>query len=462
MLLALALASSAADLTDERLAEGAADARRVRPYILDELRLRILNGTSDADRSLPHRSINERFAWGQGHAGWYRSLGPLYSDNATGADAGPVVVVPLCNQGRDYTSMPAEHEIDRALLKACAHKASGSRAPLWAITYGFDRTAHARLRAAGYKIADFTHLRAAQFTLAPLTGAERAQMQALRDRIARNASRGLPIAASARAQLRKMPQTWGTGHKEVQARRDYVCTSVKLFAWNLSAHSNVLLTDADLLLRDDPLPWMESHRHEVFVGMAEGASRSYRGLNSRLAYLQPDTRLFELLRRAALSGNFVPYTSSEQDVLESFFSAPFTHRAGGTPLPMPDSVHDKEPWCEQQGDGHLTMVCHRQVTYGVSRRPCDDVRKWDTQTPLPLAVPLLARGATSNQPSAVGPACCPRAYLKSAKTREKCGPLRRDADAIGALDQYDMDGVPCLVAPGGDDAEWIQSTVADA
>ena len=86
----------------------------------------------------------------------------------------------------------------------------------------------------------------------------------------------------------------------------------KLLAWNLTQHSNILVVDADLYLRADPAPWMEAYRSELFVAHSEVGERSYRGLNSRLMYLQPDERIFELLRRAAISGNYVPYTMSEQ------------------------------------------------------------------------------------------------------------------------------------------------------
>jgi hypothetical protein len=333
-------------------------------------------------------------------------------------------VVPLCNQGRDYQNNHADIEIERALLHACALAGMRSKVRLWALTYGFPAESIARLRAAGYRIRDMSHVHPASFSLSPLTFELRMRTPNIRAAIKQNRSKDLPVNPAIAAQLRKLPQTIEYKTHESQMRRDYVCTSIKMLAWNLTEHSNVLVVDADLYLRTDPLPWMSRFRSEIFVAHSEVGERAYRGLNSRLMYLQPDRRIFELLRRAAISGNYVPYTNSEQDVLETFFSAPVLSH-GVDSMPMPDSVHTKEPWCVAEPQKpHKIMVCESQTTYDETLPQCAQLSSATGLGPPgapPPVIPLLRDELAAGDDAHVKSLqCCPEMYLKRARAPPKC------------------------------------------
>ena len=72
-------------------------------------------------------------------------------------------------------------------------------------------------------------------------------------------------------------------------------------------------------------PWVRRHWSEYFVMGREGnfgnTQRGYVGLNSHLFFLQPSALVFRLLTDMATSGSFVPYTNSDQDVLETVFAS---------------------------------------------------------------------------------------------------------------------------------------------
>ena len=158
--------------------------------------------------------------------------------------------------------------------------------------------------------------------------------------------------------------------------------------------------------------------------------RAYRGLNSRLMYLQPDRRIYELLRRAAVSGNYVPYTNSEQDILETFFSAPVLSH-GVDSMPMPDSVHTKEPWCVAESQqAHRIMVCESQTTYDESLPQCAHLVATGSGAPPatpPPMIPLLreqptpgANHATNHAAALKSLQCCPDFYLRKARAPPRC------------------------------------------
>lgn len=272
----------------------------------------------------------------------------MKSDDVPRSDRGPVLVTVVCDQGRDYredvrqaeftqvvgkscyakvfltrlfcsctTCQRAIKMVDRAIAASCALRKLGSKVRMWAITYGLENTSLARLRNASFLIHDFSHVHPVHFALSPLT-------QEQRDLQFKGVSTPEPY--------RRQPQSLGS--HSYQSRRDYVCTSAKFFAWNLTAHSNVLMVDADVILQEDPLPWMLQYKSELFMAEAEKALRTYIGLNTRIMYLQPSGAIFEMLRRASISGNFLPYTTSEQDVIESVLTSP-------NGVVFPRSVHTK-------------------------------------------------------------------------------------------------------------------------
>jgi len=49
-------------------------------------------------------------------------------------------------------------------------------------------------------------------------------------------------------------------------------------------------------------------------------NRSYDGLNTHVMFLRPSSHIFTILQLKSEHGEFVPYTNTEQDVLETVFS----------------------------------------------------------------------------------------------------------------------------------------------
>ena len=109
-------------------------------------------------------------------------------------------------------------------------------------------------------------------------------------------------------------------HTRVQRRPDYNCTSLKLLAWNLTQYDRVMVSDTDNCMVEDPVPWMRRHRNHYFVATPQGLDRPYQGISSHLMYLQPSELVFRMLRDTATSRSFIPYTNSEQDIIETVFA----------------------------------------------------------------------------------------------------------------------------------------------
>ena len=80
-------------------------------------------------------------------------------------------------------------------------------------------------------------------------------------------------------------------------------------------------------------------RSLVFQASTEVLGRAYRGLNTHLMLLHPSTDVFAILAANAALGHFVPFTLTEQDVVESTLP-PNVGRAGGSRLRTNGSVVD--------------------------------------------------------------------------------------------------------------------------
>lgn len=130
----------------------------------------------------------------------------------------------------------------------------------------------------------------------------------------------------------------------VQARTDGLCTTVKFNAWNLN-YDAIALVDDDVCLRDTN-GFLKAF--EVFVNSGrdiqaerEKAQRPKFGLNTHMAFLKANSTHFHNLVHKAATGDFMPYTNTEQDVIESYF--------GSNPLegfPWPGHVHSKTCTCK--------------------------------------------------------------------------------------------------------------------
>ena len=83
----------------------------------------------------------------------------------------------------------------------------------------------------------------------------------------------------------------------------------------------VLLVDADTVLWSSPDAWLAAEARR-FAATAEAAVRGFTGLNTHLVLLAPDRdgATFAALLARASECNYLPYTNTEQDVLEAHFT----------------------------------------------------------------------------------------------------------------------------------------------
>lgn len=115
---------------------------------------------------------------------------------------------------------------------------------------------------------------------------------------------------------------WPTSGR-VQRREDGRCTTLKFNAWALK-YDAVLVLDTDVCLEENPYPFLAAayksgHYFLAFKGVS--ARRAVEGFNTHMIFLQPNTMFESLLRDKARNGEFMPFTNTEQDVLDTVFSA---------------------------------------------------------------------------------------------------------------------------------------------
>lgn len=106
----------------------------------------------------------------------------------------------------------------------------------------------------------------------------------------------------------------------VQQRTDGSLTSVKFHAWRLTQYAVVLHTDVDVLFLESPHAALAAAHLKQLIFQAaasETAKRGYMGINTHLMLLRPSLDVYALITANAASGHFIPYTRTEQDVLES-------------------------------------------------------------------------------------------------------------------------------------------------
>lgn len=111
---------------------------------------------------------------------------------------------------------------------------------------------------------------------------------------------------------------WTDQH--VQNRRDGWATYFKFKAWTHEEYDKILISDADVIWRANPDPVLEGPGSDfVFQTFLEKADRTSKGLNTHLMIITPSKDTYEKLVEWASSGAYLPYTNTEQDVLESHF-----------------------------------------------------------------------------------------------------------------------------------------------
>lgn len=159
-----------------------------------------------------------------------------------------------------------------------------------------------------------------------------------------------------------------------QPRRDGALTSVKFAAWGL-AYDLVLHTDADVLFLESPRAALEAaHARRLLFQAAkvERAGRGYDGLNTHMMLLKPSPDVQAILLANAAAGHFVPYTRTEQDVLEAafpFYVASAGPAAASPTVPMPAHLHYFKHGCSKQFCCG-SSVGRRQDWLRVPRRAC--------------------------------------------------------------------------------------------
>jgi hypothetical protein len=108
----------------------------------------------------------------------------------------------------------------------------------------------------------------------------------------------------------------------VQIRKDGWATYFKFKAWTYDEYDKILISDADIIWGASPDPILAGPGLDSdFHAFAEKSDRSTMGINTHLMIITPSKETYEKLVDRASSGNYVPYTNTEQDVLESHFRA---------------------------------------------------------------------------------------------------------------------------------------------
>lgn len=121
-------------------------------------------------------------------------------------------------------------------------------------------------------------------------------------------------------------------HGRVQTREDGRATALKFFAWSLTRYAMILHADLDVLFLESPLPVLRSaHRQGAlfYAAHVERGKRGFDGLNTHMIVLRPSLELFALLTSNAAAGHFIPYTRTEQDVIESVLTRSVGLAGGG-------------------------------------------------------------------------------------------------------------------------------------
>ena len=110
----------------------------------------------------------------------------------------------------------------------------------------------------------------------------------------------------------------------LQNRKDGPCTSLKLWAWDLVDYEAIFHTDSDVCFRQNPDPFVAEFVHNdtdvELRAFCETAKRKWQAFNTHLMMFRPSVQIGNILRAKSATGDFVGYTNTEQDVLETFFS----------------------------------------------------------------------------------------------------------------------------------------------
>jgi hypothetical protein len=197
------------------------------------------------------------------------------------------LVVFICNGGNDFYGNPSTEQIVRALRLRRSLSRLQSQIRTVAVVHGYDNASVTSLRRVGWEVRDITHVDAA-------------------------------------AIMRQIPRETVGYHwpryRTVQQRQDNMCRAVHLLAWSLTEFDRVILSDLDLCVAEDPLPWLRRHASAHFLAFSEMAKmRGFRGINVHLALLHPSELMARVVLDKARTASYIPYTRGAQDVIETIF-----------------------------------------------------------------------------------------------------------------------------------------------
>ena len=203
------------------------------------------------------------------------------------------LVVYICNGGNDHYGNPPTEQIARAVRLRRSLTRLHTRIATVAVVHGYDPISVSVLRESGWDVRDVTHV-------------------------------------DATAIMKQIPHEtagyhWPRYRANVQTRLDNKCRAVHLMAWNLTEYDRIILSDLDLCMAEDPLPWLRRHAASHFVAFNEMAKlRGYRGVNCHLALLHPSALMARVVLDKARTASYIPYTRGAQDVLETLFPTQVT------------------------------------------------------------------------------------------------------------------------------------------
>ena len=124
-----------------------------------------------------------------------------------------------------------------------------------------------------------------------------------------------PLYSESQARQQRRPWTQAT-----QTRSDGAATYFKLLAWTFTSYHRVLVMDSDAYFLASPDAYLVQNP-PYFAANAAAAGRHFIGFNSHLMIITPDLNVFDVLVDKAASGMYLTFTNTDQDVLETIFTA---------------------------------------------------------------------------------------------------------------------------------------------
>jgi len=109
----------------------------------------------------------------------------------------------------------------------------------------------------------------------------------------------------------------------VFGRQDGSCTTLKLSAWKLVEYDVIFHTDTDICFHENPNPYVNDFVNEpdrLFKAFCEISLRGWMGFNTHMMMFRPNLQIAQLLHQKIQFGDFIGYTNTEQDVIETLYS----------------------------------------------------------------------------------------------------------------------------------------------